>query len=109
MIILSWNFRGARSPRFKSILRDYIHMHRPDIMVIVETKTSGPSADFVCWSFASYKSTQVEAIQFKGGIWVFWRTNSVSLVEIGCHQQALHFRLVMGAFLDLFTVVYSLQ
>lgn len=68
MIFLAWNCRGARSPRFKSIVRDMIATHNPDILVILERRISGAIADSVCRSFPRFSYSRIEAVRFKGGI-----------------------------------------
>lgn len=84
-----------------------ISAYNPDIMVILEPKISGVVAESVCKSFVNFSCTRVEANSFKGGIWVFWQENRVTLTEICQHNQAFHFRISKGLFSGLFTAVYG--
>ncbi|XP_022137804.1 uncharacterized protein LOC111009151 [Momordica charantia] len=76
-------------------------------MVIVEPKISGPIADSVCRSFPHFSWVRVEADHLKGGIWVFWKLDRVSLMEVAWNQQAIHFRFDQEALSGFFTTVYG--
>ena len=85
--ILVWNAQGAGSRAFLNILREHIHMHRPSIMALVETRISGPKARSVCDSIGFSRNIRVEAHGFQGGIWVLWHEDEVDIEVICTHEQ----------------------
>ncbi|KAL8152132.1 hypothetical protein V2J09_021940 [Rumex salicifolius] len=87
--IITWNAQGARSKDFMQTLREIIRIHDPTILVLVETRMSGPQADKVCGDIGFDGMTKAEAVGFRGGIWVLWRKQRVDLKEIDVHQQVV--------------------
>ena len=45
--IFVWNVQGARSSKLQHTLKEFIRIHDPQIVVLVETKISGSTADDV--------------------------------------------------------------
>lgn len=43
--IIVWNFQGAGHPNFHRFLKEYLREFDLDIVVLVETRTSGNKAD----------------------------------------------------------------
>jgi len=81
--ILVWNAQGTGSREFLNILREHIHMHRPSIIALVETRISGPKAQALYNNIGFSRSIRVDAQGFQGGIWVLWREEVLDLEVIG--------------------------
>ena len=68
--ILVWNVQGACSREVVHVLREHIHIHRPNIVALVETRISGTQAQAVCDKIGFRNNYRAEARGFQGGIWV---------------------------------------
>ncbi|PKI66401.1 hypothetical protein CRG98_013203 [Punica granatum] len=88
-------------------LRDYLRLHSPDIVAIVEPRISDVRADKVCRKFREFEVIRVEAEGFSGGVWVLWRPNRLKLTILQRHRQAIHVRVEEGSRSWLFTTVYG--
>lgn len=66
--LLVCNCRGAGNYHFLQALLQYMKIHKPSIVVILELKISGLSTDTVIKKIGLPYSHQVEAIGLKGGI-----------------------------------------
>ncbi|XP_038991400.1 uncharacterized protein LOC120114621 [Hibiscus syriacus] len=67
-----WNCQGAASPTFKRIFNLFVREHRPNMVALFETRTSGTKADRIINKLGFTQSLRVEAHGFGGGIWLLW-------------------------------------
>lgn len=67
-----WNRQGAASNDFLYVLFELLRLHKPVILVLVETKVHSLSASVILQKSHLNKVVAIEAIGFSGGIWVFW-------------------------------------
>ncbi|KAL8171428.1 hypothetical protein V2J09_023232 [Rumex salicifolius] len=65
--ITTWNVQGAGNRKFKITLKELIRIHKPVILVLVETRLSGRQADKVCATIGFDGIVRVEAVGFCGG------------------------------------------
>ncbi|XP_057746261.1 uncharacterized protein LOC130965520 [Arachis stenosperma] len=90
MIIFSWNARGAASPNFTRVLKEYVSQYKPDLIAIQETRCSGTVAQNAikktCFNF----NLVIDAQGFSGGIWLMWNNPNLLIQEISRNEQALH-------------------
>ncbi|XP_031124340.1 uncharacterized protein LOC116027055 [Ipomoea triloba] len=70
MKVITWNCQGAASKSFLRVAKWLINKHHPDILCLVETKTSGCNADAICMKLGFEKWARVEALGFSGDIWI---------------------------------------
>lgn len=77
------------------------------MLVILEPKISNNVADRVCGRFPRFSFIRIAALRFKGGIWVMWQANRVSLIELKRRNQAFHFKITPGMFSGVFTAIYG--
>ncbi|KAL8152224.1 hypothetical protein V2J09_009984 [Rumex salicifolius] len=87
--IITWNTQGAGSRMLMRTLKDIIRTHDPTILVLVETRLSGPQADKVCKEIGFDGIVRAQAVGFKGGIWVLWRKDRVKLTVQDMFHQAV--------------------
>ena len=85
--ILAWNVQGAGSREFFNILREHLHMHRPSIVALFETRISGPRAQQVCERIGFRNFFRVDAQGFQGGIWVLWNSDEFDVDVLDTHEQ----------------------
>lgn len=72
MDIITWNCQGAASKEFIRTARLLLKSHKPQILALLETKTSRMAADSVCKKLGYSNWVRVEAVGFSGGIWILW-------------------------------------
>ncbi|CAN0907455.1 hypothetical protein LINGRAHAP2_LOCUS24814 [Linum grandiflorum] len=83
-------------------------VHKPNVVVLVEPKISGISAERISQRLGFDDVTRVDAVGFTGGIWVLWHRNQVELTRVEASDQFIHFACrskVMGEF--FITAVYG--
>ncbi|KAK5774449.1 hypothetical protein PVK06_042304 [Gossypium arboreum] len=106
--IFSWNCQGARHPQFNRMLQEYLKIHHPPVVVLLETRVSGLRANKVIKKSSFNWSHRVEAKGFSSGIWIHW-DESVR-VEVLCnHSQFVHFARVSNSLQQrvLYAAVYG--
>lgn len=85
--ILFWNTRGTLNAGFRRTIMDLIKNHRPDILVLLETKISGNKADSVINSLGYANHMKSDAIGFRGGIWISWSDACLNIeLRYSCTQ-----------------------
>ena len=67
MKVLVWNYKGASNPNFCNNFLDIIHLHKPIIAIVLETRIPSDRANSNLGFDNVYYS---DAIGFNGGIWV---------------------------------------
>jgi len=87
MQFLVWNVQGAGSREVLNMLREHIHMYKPCIVALVETRISGSRAQLVCDRIGFRNCFRVEAQGFQGGIWVLWNSEETKIEVITSHEQ----------------------
>lgn len=86
MKCLIWNCQGAASNSFRRTLKNFICIHNPSIVCLLEPKVSGVQANKICSSFGFEDWIRVEAVGFSGGIWIHWNT-AVNVAILKTHPQ----------------------
>jgi len=85
--IHAWNVQETGSKGFLVTLKELIQRYSPKILVLVETRISGATADEVCRKIGFDGVCRVEAHGFSGGIWVLWLKDEVHLQIISSSTQ----------------------
>ncbi|XP_021841367.2 uncharacterized protein [Spinacia oleracea] len=80
MKLVVWNVRGASKNDFIPYAWDIISNHKPSIFIILETKNNEDRANMVAKSLGFDKFIVVPAEGRRGGIWMFYNPNIVSLI-----------------------------
>lgn len=82
--VLCWNYRGARSKEFPREMRDWVRIHRPSLIILLEPRISGSGADKVCKKLGKSHWIISKEDGFSGGIWLLWDEASflVSLIHV---------------------------
>ncbi|KAL8153484.1 LOW QUALITY PROTEIN: hypothetical protein V2J09_011244 [Rumex salicifolius] len=86
-------------------LKELIRTHNPAILVLVETRLSGPQADKVCKNIGYDGMVRVEAVGFKGGI---WKTAIIQLQQIDVHHQVVTMEVCRSGDMKwIFSAIYA--
>ncbi|CAN0870549.1 Putative ribonuclease H protein At1g65750 [Linum grandiflorum] len=88
--VLAWNCRGAGHENFVTAFKRYSTRNNPTVVIICEPRISGDRAVEVISRMGYDEYVRVDAVGFRGGIWVLWRTHEVSLSLIASSSQFIH-------------------
>lgn len=90
MNVLIWNFKDAMKPKFKTTLLDLVSWHHPAIVVVIETRMGRAKADAIIRTLPFDRAYSTETIGFAGGIWLFWRSDTVDVEVLSAMEQEIH-------------------
>lgn len=82
-----WNVQGAGSREFLKVLRELIRLHKPTILILVETHMGGNHAQKLANLLKFNGHVRVDAQGFSGGIWVYWKPKVVTVDAIEQNHQ----------------------
>jgi len=103
-----WNVRGAGSREFFSNLKEYVRIHRPALIVLLETHISGRRADDVCTRIGFQGMYRVEAQGFMGGIWLLWDPCEMQVNILRAQPQFITMEIVSSGVRPwFFTAIYA--
>ncbi|OMP08491.1 Endonuclease/exonuclease/phosphatase [Corchorus olitorius] len=77
--VLSWNCRGAGRPKFLAELRQLISLHRPHIILILETRINDVRADHLTSQIPLKGRLISPAMGRAGGLWLLWNADAVKI------------------------------
>lgn len=86
MRLFCWNVRGARGTRTFRDLKDFIHVHKPELIFLIETKMTEIQMGKLKSRFGMDGVLCVPRVEdnggFSGGLCFLWRSNiSVSFIS----------------------------
>ncbi|OMO63947.1 hypothetical protein COLO4_32163 [Corchorus olitorius] len=87
--VLSWNCRGAGRPEFLTELRQLLQMHRPHILIILETKINDVRADHITSQIPMKGRLVASGMGRTGGLWLLWNEDAVKI-----HSASLFARMI---------------
>ncbi|KAJ4842416.1 hypothetical protein Tsubulata_039883 [Turnera subulata] len=102
-----WNCRGAGSSEFMATVKEYVSVNKPQVLILVEPRISGRTADRVVRRIGFSHSHRVEAIGFSGGVWVLWQGKHARVDILANHLQFIHFWYATSSFCICVTAVYA--
>ncbi|KAI7996413.1 hypothetical protein LOK49_LG10G01686 [Camellia lanceoleosa] len=88
--LLFWNCRGAGNNNFKRNFVEIIRTHKPEIIILMETKVTFSSMGDFFNRLGFTASTFVDPVGRVGGIWIIWDTNHVNVRASSVSSQAIH-------------------
>lgn len=106
--IFLWNCRGATSSSFHRFCKQYLDVHHPDVVVVMETRVDPLKLQrtFGLLGFDGFLSTDVQG--YAGGIVVVWKTAQLHITLLRREFQFLHLRVNMGNMAEwFFTPIYA--
>lgn len=110
MILLTWNMRGLVQDSRQSALFSLLHIHKVDVLGLVETKLSPDSLKkFISKYFKNWSYTENFDLVKGGRILIIWNPLRVEMNDIVKEEQVIHSsitcRLTNNSF--KFSVVYG--
>ncbi|CAI9106595.1 OLC1v1005787C1 [Oldenlandia corymbosa var. corymbosa] len=97
---------GAASKELQLAFLTLKTQYNPDVVAVLEPRISGGKADDFVRMSGFDRSFRVEAVGFKGGIWVLWKER-VKLSVLICDKQYVHVSVKMDRENFLVTFVYA--
>ncbi|XP_019255050.1 PREDICTED: uncharacterized protein LOC109233625 [Nicotiana attenuata] len=88
MNFIIWNVRGANSAEFKRHCSEMVKLHKPMMLVLLETKMADHKKLTEELQFDMH--IQFPAIGHSRGIVIMWRENSLQIDEVAVNSQGIH-------------------
>ncbi|XP_074303688.1 uncharacterized protein LOC141638174 [Silene latifolia] len=103
-----WNVQGTGNKRKITAIKDVVKTYKPTVLALVETHMAGDHA-IKLGNILGYEGhSRINAIGFSGGIWVYWKTDVVTVNPVMEHQQFMTFEISRnGEHPWFFTAVYA--
>ncbi|KAL7192062.1 hypothetical protein ACSBR2_024000 [Camellia fascicularis] len=79
MDMIIWNCRGAGNVRFWRTLRELVSLHKPDMLILIETKVELNTMDMSFNNLEYTASTHVDSIGRSGSIWLLWNPSQANV------------------------------
>lgn len=99
----------AESRVFMAVLKDMVRRNHPFVIALVETHMGGDQATKISQSLGYYGHTRVDAIGFRGGIWVYWQPGLVTVEPITKHEQFIMMNITqVGTIPWYITAIYMI-
>ncbi|KAI8012704.1 hypothetical protein LOK49_LG06G01482 [Camellia lanceoleosa] len=89
MDILLWNCRGAGNDRFKRNLRDIVRFHRPNMIILLETKVELSTMGMYFNQLGFMASTHIDPVGRNGEIWMLWDPSQANVRVIEANSQMI--------------------
>ncbi|XP_021726222.1 uncharacterized protein LOC110693409 [Chenopodium quinoa] len=103
-----WNVQGTGSREFMSALKEIVRVNKPNVITLVETHMGGAQAIKIANIIGYSGHTRVDAQGFSGGIWIYWRSELVTVEPIHKHNQYITMEIKrVGDIPWYFTAVYG--
>lgn len=106
--VFVWNCRGAASQVFYRFLKQYLDIHNPDIVVILETRVDPARLQRTLGllGFDGYDFCNVQG--YAGGIRVAWKRHNIRIDVLRKEFQFMHLQVIsQGRHRWFFTPVYA--
>lgn len=104
---LVWNVRGAGGLEFRRVFHETIAQHKPNLVILTETRLSGERAQNTINSLGYEKHYKVDAMGFSGGIWMLWDPSFVDVDILASSFQEIHSHVKVSGFSFLLTSLYA--
>lgn len=105
---MMWNVQGAGNHNFISALKELVRYHKPTVIALVETHMGGSQAQSIATCIGYTGQSRVDAVGFSGGIWIYWKSELVSVEPIIKHDQHITMNITrVGGLPWYFTAVYA--
>ncbi|XP_074315315.1 uncharacterized protein LOC141651506 [Silene latifolia] len=103
-----WNFQGSSSKPKLAVLKEIIRTYKPTVFALIETHMGGDHAEKVQRIVGYDSHARVDAVGFRGGIWVYWKSDLVSITPITKHPQYITMEISRNSGVPwFFTAVYA--
>lgn len=106
--ILAWNVRGAANTELLSNVQQFVDVHKPDVLIIVETRVdpSKLKRTFLLLGYNGFCFAQVNG--YAGGIIIAWKEENLHIKVLRTTFQFIHVKVrVNGEHEWFLTAVYA--
>ncbi|XP_028127267.1 uncharacterized protein LOC114323788 [Camellia sinensis] len=108
MDLLIWNYMGAGNKKFKRNLCELVQIHKPDLLVLMETKVELASMGMFFNQMGFITSAHVDPIGRSGGILMLWNLNSIFVRVTKASSQLITTKIVTQEYPEwLLSAVYA--
>ncbi|OMO71378.1 hypothetical protein CCACVL1_18250 [Corchorus capsularis] len=90
MGVLVWNCRGAKHPDFIRTAKDLILIHKPNLMIITETRARATEVPHIVNQLPFDRWYDTATVRHKGGIWKLWNTSAVIINLLYSTELEIH-------------------
>lgn len=94
MKTISWNIHGGKKPHATTELIYIKNKYNPDIMFILETMTNHTNSKRILQPHNFQNTIIIDPINYRGGIWVCWSLNNLSMINHDSHNRCAHIRVL---------------
>lgn len=77
--ILAWNVRGAGSSDFRRAFMDLLAKHKPNVVLLTETRVGGDRATSIINSLGFTHHCKVDPMGYAGGLWLLWNGADINM------------------------------
>lgn len=88
MNFIIWNVREANSIRFRRHYEAMVNMHKPSVLVLLETRMTEHKRLTEVLQFDSQIPSSTDGLS--GGIVIMWKKNALKLEDISITAQSIH-------------------
>ncbi|XP_028091500.1 uncharacterized protein LOC114291824 [Camellia sinensis] len=109
MKVLLWNCRRTTNPHFRRHFNNLMVDHRPQLVVLTETRVGGSRGAALCLNLGFSKYHIVETHSFAGGIWLLWNDLEIHCDIIAQTQHEVHAWIQVSSIPSpwLFSAIYA--
>ncbi|XP_028071304.1 uncharacterized protein LOC114273709 [Camellia sinensis] len=91
--LVVWNCRGAGNKIFRRTMKELVKIHKPSIIVLMETKVGFNSMGMFFNKMNFTASTHIDPTDRRGGIWVIWDPVQVTVRAFEANDQVIHAKI----------------
>jgi len=90
MKIICWNVRGAKKAQILEEVKFLKHLHKPDIMFLLETLTNDINSHNIIRRMGFRHFDYIPPSNHSGGIWVLWTNDRIQAAILSKENRAIH-------------------
>ncbi|XP_074303088.1 uncharacterized protein LOC141637509 [Silene latifolia] len=103
-----WNIQGTGNKNKINALKEVVKVYKPSIIALIETHMNGEHALKIQKIIGYTGHSRVDANGFSGGIWLYWRSEFVTVTPVKEHSQYITVEVSRNGDLPwFFSAVYA--
>ncbi|XP_074267507.1 uncharacterized protein LOC141590888 [Silene latifolia] len=106
--LLVWNVQGTGNKNKINAIKEVVRLYKPTVFALVETHMGGEHAIKLGNIIGYDGNARINTVGFSGGIWLYWKTELISVTPIVEHQQLMTVEIARNGDLPwFFSAVYA--